>query len=238
MLQQTLHYALGERRVEVRHRLIEDQEPGFREERPRDRASRALSCRENRHADCTGHPHEATARRRETTDDVHSHGVESRLGMASQDRPEQASPHCPVRIVLADDHQVVRRGLQLVLDGEPDFEVVSQGGDLASVRREVLAHQPDVLVLDLNMPGGSVLDALPGLRKEAPGTQIVVLTMDNEPSVAQAVMRAGARGFVLKEAAHSELALAVRRVAAGEGYVNPQLAGRMALERIRSGSID
>jgi two-component system response regulator NreC len=143
-----------------------------------------------------------------------------------------------LRIVLADDHQVMRYGLQLVLEGESDFEVVAQVGDVPAIRRHVIAHRPDVLVLDLNMPGGSVLDAIPQLHAEAPETQIVVLTMQDDPEVAQAVLHAGARAFVVKQAAHSELALAIRRAAAGEPYVNRDLAGRMAAARIRSRAVD
>jgi two-component system response regulator NreC len=150
----------------------------------------------------------------------------------------QVEPQRRLRIVLADDHKVVRLGLQMVLEEEPDFEVVAQLGDVPSIRRQVLAHRPDVLVLDLNMPGGTVLDTIPKLREEAPETQIVVLTMQDDPAVAQEVMHAGARAFVLKEAADSELALAIRRAAEGEPYVNRQLAGRMAAQRIRSRGVD
>lgn len=140
--------------------------------------------------------------------------------------------------MLADDHRVVRRGLQLVLDGEPDFEVIAEVGDVDSVRRSLRTNPPDVLVLDLNMPGGSAVDAIPELRAAAPNVQIVVLTMQDEPALVQAVMRAGARAYVLKEAADNELAHAIRLAAAGESYINRGLAGRMALERIRSGGWD
>jgi two-component system response regulator NreC len=143
-----------------------------------------------------------------------------------------------LRLVLADDHKVMRHGLQLVLETEPDFEVVGQAGDVPSVRRLVLSHRPDVLVLDLNMPGGSVLAAIPKLREDAPETQIVVLTMQDDPSVAQAVLHAGARAFVLKEAADGELVMAIRRAAEGEPYVNRDLAGRMAAQRMRARSVD
>jgi len=143
-----------------------------------------------------------------------------------------------LRIVLADDHGVVRRGLQLILDGETDFEVVAQVGDIGSVKRQVRELQPDVLLLDLNMPGGSVLDAIPGLRSEAPGTAIVVLTMRDEPAIARAVLDAGARGFVLKEAADTELTLAIRQVAAGQRYLNRHLAGKLLAADIVSGGWD
>ena len=89
-------------------------------------------------------------------------------------RLEAAAHSGAIRIVLADDHQVVRRGLQLLLNSEPDFEVVAEAGDVDAARRYVRGHKPTVLVLDLNMPGGSVLEAIPSLRQEAPDTQIVV----------------------------------------------------------------
>jgi two-component system, NarL family, response regulator NreC len=135
-----------------------------------------------------------------------------------------------IRIVLADDHAVVRSGLRLLLDGEPEFEVVAEAGDLESARRYVRGHDPDVLVLDLNMPGGSSLEAIPEIRAEAPRTQIVVLTMQQEPAFARHALGAGAIGYVLKEAADDELVEAVRRAAAGESYLNPRLGAHMASE--------
>ena len=133
-----------------------------------------------------------------------------------------------VRIVLADDHPLVRSGLRLLLDSEPDFEVVAEAGDVESARRYVRGHHPNVLIIDLNMPGGSSLDAIPIVRKESPGTQIVVLTMQQEPAFAREALSAGALGYVLKEAADDELVEAVRRAAAGESYLNPRLGARIA----------
>jgi two-component system, NarL family, response regulator NreC len=135
-----------------------------------------------------------------------------------------------IRIVLADDHQVVRRGLELLLNAEPEFDVVAEAGDVDAAQRYVRGHKPDVLVLDLNMPGGSVLEAIPSLRQEAPGTQIVVLTMQEDPAFAREALRAGALAYVLKEAAENELVEAVRRAANGEIYLNPQLGARIAAE--------
>jgi len=135
-----------------------------------------------------------------------------------------------IRIVLADDHQVVRRGLQMLLDHEEDFEVVAEAGDVDSARRYVRGHRPQVLVADLNMPGGPILNAIPDLRREAPETQIVVLTMQEDPAFAREALRAGALAYVLKEAAEGELVEAVRRAAAGEIYLNPQLGARIAAE--------
>ena len=91
-------------------------------------------------------------------------------------------------------------------------------------------HHPHVLVLDLNMPGGSSLEAIPEIREESPDTQIVVLTMQQEPAFAREALGAGALGYVLKEAADDELVEAVRRAAAGESYLNPRLGARIASE--------
>lgn len=135
-----------------------------------------------------------------------------------------------IRIVLADDHAVVRSGLRLLLDSEPDFEVVAEAGDLEAAQRYVRGHHPDVLVLDLNMPGGSSLEAIPTIRQQMPQTQIVVLTMQQEPAFARRALGAGAIGYVLKEAADDELVEAVHRAAAGESYLNPRLGARLASE--------
>src|SRR5436305_9388828 len=135
-----------------------------------------------------------------------------------------------IRIVLADDHAVVRSGLRMLLDSDLQFEVVAEAGDVEAARRYVRGHRPAVLVLDLNMPGASSLDAIPVLREESPDTQIVVLTMQEEPAFARRALAAGAIGYVLKEAAEDELVEAVRRAAAGELYLNPRLGARVASE--------
>lgn len=133
-------------------------------------------------------------------------------------------------IVIADDHRVIRTGLRLILEAETGFEVVAEADDVASARHYVRAHRPEVLVLDLNMPGESSLTSIPALRKEAPETQIVVLTMQDDPAFAREALRAGALGFVLKRAAETELIEAVRLAARGELYLNPQLGARIVLE--------
>jgi two-component system response regulator NreC len=137
-----------------------------------------------------------------------------------------------IRIVLADDHEVVRSGLRLVLEAEPDLEVVAEASDLDGARRYVRGHHPAVLVLDLNMPGGSSLEAIPAIREECPDTQIVVLTMQQEPAFAREALSGGAVGYVLKEAAGEELVEAVRRAAIGESYLNPRLGARLAAQPV------
>lgn len=135
-----------------------------------------------------------------------------------------------VTIVLADDHAVVRSGLQLLLDAEPDFEVVAVAGDVETALRYVRGHRPKILILDLNMPGGSSLDAIPEVKKISPVSEVVVLTMQDDPAFARQALAAGARAYVLKEAADAELVEAVRRAAAGDTYLNPQLGARLASE--------
>ncbi len=135
-----------------------------------------------------------------------------------------------ITIVLADDHEVVRAGLRLLLDAEPGFAVVSEAGDVALTERRVAAHRPRVLILDVNMPDGSSLPAIPRLQAASPETHIVMLTMQNDPELAREALRAGATGFVLKESAKEELIQAVRLAAGGRTYLNPELGARLATE--------
>ena len=133
-------------------------------------------------------------------------------------------------MVIADDHAVVRRGLRQVLSSEADLEVVAEASTLADAKRYVRGHRPTVLVLDLNLPDGLSISAIPEIRAEVPETQIVVLTMQDEPAYARQALGAGALGYVLKEAAESELIEAVRRAASGDTYLNPRLGARVAAE--------
>jgi two-component system response regulator NreC len=144
----------------------------------------------------------------------------------------------PVRIVIADDHAVVRSGLRLVLEAEDGFEVVAEAGTTEDARRLTRAHRPDVLVLDLNMPGGPSLGIIPELLESTPESAVVVLTMQDEPAYAREALRSGARGYVLKEAADDELVLAVRAAADGGTYLNPALGARLAAEPPPSGPPD
>ncbi len=144
--------------------------------------------------------------------------------------PSEETEKENITILVADDHAVVRSGLRMLLDSEPDLEVVAEAGDIASTRRYVRGHHPQVLVLDLNMPGEPSLPAIPTLREEFPNTQIVVLTMQNDPAFAREAMRSGAVGYVLKEAADDELVQAVRMASEGRTYLNPELGARVAAE--------
>jgi DNA-binding NarL/FixJ family response regulator len=130
----------------------------------------------------------------------------------------------------------MRRNLGSLLGGEDGLDVVAEAEDLSSVIRHVGGRSPDVLVLDLRLSDGSSVDAIRRLRGQAPQTEIVVLTMERSPAVAQLAIEAGAVGFVLKDQADGELPDAVRRAARGEEYVSPHVAATLkALRRTVDG---
>ena len=141
-----------------------------------------------------------------------------------------------IRIVLAEDHAVVRSALRMLLDAEVDLEVVAEAGDVDSTLRYVRGHQPDVLILDLNMPGGPSLKAVPEILDASDGTNIVVLTMQSDPVFAREAMQSGVLGYILKDAADSELVKAVRLASKGKTYLQPELGARLAAEP--SGPLD
>ena len=130
-------------------------------------------------------------------------------------------------MVVADDHALIRRSVRLLLEGEDDLELVGEADDIRSAAHHVNGRHPNVLVLDLGMPGGSSIEAIGELRETAPQTQIVVMTMEESPVFAQRALAAGALGYVSKELADGELARAVRAAAAGQQYVCPSLASRL-----------
>jgi two-component system, NarL family, response regulator NreC len=130
------------------------------------------------------------------------------------DPPDSDSP---LRIVIADDHTVMRSGLRMLLEAEQGFHVVSEAGSVQSVFRDVRTHRPDVLVLDLNMPGGSSVQAISQLSRISPRTAVVILTMEDDPGFMREAYAAGARGYVLKESAATELVQVIRTAAAADG---------------------
>ena len=131
------------------------------------------------------------------------------------------------RVLLVDDHAVVRAGLRRVLEAEPDIEVVGEAGTARDAVLEARATKPDVILLDVVMPGESGVDVLPRLLKEAPGTKVLVLSMQDDPRYVREAFAAGASGYVLKEAADSEVVGAAREVAAGGRYLHPALGARV-----------
>lgn len=132
-----------------------------------------------------------------------------------------------ITIVVADDHAVVRGGLRRLLDAEPDLTVVAEAGDVDETKASVAEHRPAILLLDLHMPGGGSLPALRSIRDASPSTGILVLTMQDDPGYAREAMSRGARGYVLKEAEEADLLHAVRTVAAGATYLQPELGARL-----------
>ena len=132
-----------------------------------------------------------------------------------------------IGIVVVDDHAVVRSGLRLLLEAEEDLEVVAEAGNAREAVFEVRAHKPDVILLDLVMPGESGIEAVPKLLHEAPDTKILVLSMQDDPQYVREAFAVGAKGYVLKEAADADVVDAIRQVAAGGSYVHPTLGARM-----------
>jgi two-component system response regulator NreC len=132
-----------------------------------------------------------------------------------------------ITIVVADDHAVVRGGLRRLLDAEADMHVVAEAGDVDETKARVAEHEPAILLLDLHMPGGGSLPAMGALRAASPGTAILVLTMQDDPGFAREAMARGARGYLLKEAEEADLLHAVRTVAGGATYLQPELGARL-----------
>jgi two-component system, NarL family, response regulator NreC len=133
-----------------------------------------------------------------------------------------------ITVVLADDHNVIRAGLRAMLEMEADLRVIGEADDAAAARKLIRARRPDVLVLDLQMPGAEPISDVPALREESPETAIVVLTMQSDPRRARDLLRAGASGYVLKQAAERQLTEAIRTAAAGGSYIDPELGGQVA----------
>ena len=132
-----------------------------------------------------------------------------------------------IRVLIVDDHAVVRTGLKLLLEAEKGIEPVGEAGSARDAVFQARAVKPDVILLDLVMPERTGLDVLPQLKHENPETKVLVLSMQDEPRYVREAFAAGASGYVLKEAADTEVVAAVREVAAGGRYVNPELGARL-----------
>jgi len=131
------------------------------------------------------------------------------------------------RVLIVDDHAVVRAGLRLLIDAEDDLETVGEAGDARTAIFEARSTAPDVILMDVVMPEQSGLEALPKLLHEHPETKVLILSMQDDPRYVREAFAAGASGYVLKEAADSELVTAIREVAAGGRYVHPELGARL-----------
>ena len=133
----------------------------------------------------------------------------------------------PIRILIVDDHAVVRSGLHLLLEAEDDIQVVGEAGDVRTAIFEARQHKPDVVLMDVVMPDQSGIEGLPDVLKEAPDSKVLILSMQNDPRYVREAFAAGASGYVLKEAADAEVVAAVREVAEGRRYVHPALGARL-----------
>lgn len=132
-----------------------------------------------------------------------------------------------IRVVVVDDHAVVRSGLRLLLDREDEIVAVDEAANADEAIYRMIEHKPDVLLIDVTMPGKSGIEAIPKLLEASPSSRVLVLSMHDDPRYVRAAFAAGASGYVLKEAADAEVVSAIREVAAGGRYVNPALGARM-----------
>jgi two-component system response regulator NreC len=137
-------------------------------------------------------------------------------------------PEPSVRVLVVDDHAVVRAGLRLLLDAAPGIEAVGEAGSAREAIFENRSLGPDVVLMDLVMPGDNGIEATRKLLKETPGLRVLILSMQDDPMYVRESFSAGASGYILKEAADNELVQAVREVAAGGRYVHPTLGARLA----------
>jgi two-component system response regulator NreC len=135
----------------------------------------------------------------------------------------------PIRVLIVDDHPVVRNGLRRVLESEADIEVVGEAGDAQHALFEALAQKPDLILMDVVMPGKSGIEAIPDVLHDAPEAKVLILSMQDDPNYVRQAFAAGATGYILKEAADTDLVAAVREVAAGRNYVHPTLGARMVV---------
>jgi len=131
----------------------------------------------------------------------------------------------PIRIVIADDHVVLRRGLRVLLELEPDLEVGGEASNGAEAIALAEREEPDIMLLDLTMPALRGVDAIPEIRQVSRDTKVLVLTMHRDVTYLRQVFRPGAKGYVVKSAADAELVNAIRSVSRGEQYIEPSLAG-------------
>jgi two-component system, NarL family, response regulator NreC len=132
-----------------------------------------------------------------------------------------------IRVLIVDDHAVVRSGLRHVLDAEDGIEVVGEAGDAQHAVFETRAKKPDVILMDVVMPGRSGIETIPDVLKDAPDAKVLILSMQDDPHYVREAFAAGASGYILKEAADTDLVTAVREVAGGGSYVHPTLGARM-----------
>jgi DNA-binding NarL/FixJ family response regulator len=134
-----------------------------------------------------------------------------------------------IRVLIVDDHAVVRSGLRLLIEREEGLTPVDEAANASEAIYRMIEQRPDVLLIDVTMPGESGIEAIPRLLAASPSSKVLVLSMHDDPRYVRDAFAAGASGYVLKEAADAELVAAIRQVAAGGSYVNPTLGARMVV---------
>ena len=132
-----------------------------------------------------------------------------------------------VRVLIVDDHAVVRAGLRMLIDAEDDLEAAGEAGSARDAIFRARELQPDVILMDVVMPDGNGLDAIPTLLHEHPEAKVLMLSMQDDPQYVRQAFIAGASGYVLKEAADTDVVSAIREVARGGRYVHPELGARL-----------
>ncbi len=125
-----------------------------------------------------------------------------------------------IRVLIADDHAVLRSGLKLLINTQTDMKVIGEAGDFRTTREKVFELHPDVVTLDLSMPGGDAVRLIQDLTNEVPETRLLILTMHDDASMFRTAFAAGAAGYIVKSAADTELLTAIRTVAAGRSFVS------------------
>lgn len=138
-----------------------------------------------------------------------------------------------IRVLIADDHNLMRSGLKMLINTQPDLIVVGEAGDFPTARERIVELRPHVVTMDLSMPGGDAVREIKELARDFPDVRILVLTMHDDSTMLQAVFSAGAIGYLVKSAADTELLTAIRTVAAGRSYIN--LPGNPGVPVPRSG---
>jgi DNA-binding NarL/FixJ family response regulator len=152
-------------------------------------------------------------------------------GPGSSVAPQDASPHAePIRTMIVDDHALFRRGLEMVLEGEPDIDLVGQASDGAEAVEKAAESLPDVVLMDIRMPRSNGIEACRAVKEAAPSAKIVILTISDEEEDLFEAIRAGASGYLLKDIPLDEVADTVRAVHGGQSLINPSMAGKLLTE--------
>ena len=132
-----------------------------------------------------------------------------------------------VRIVIAEDHTILREGLRSLLSSSPNFEIIGEAGDGREAIRQVRKFKPELILTDLSMPRMNGMEAIKEIKRESPATKVLVLTVHRAEEYILATFRAGADGYLLKDSTHSELLMAVKKVLSGTHYISPEISEKV-----------